>query len=124
MEERFSIVPIVAVILKQGSNSGVKGILIPFWRASLDLTFELAFSHQSDTFIIMVQFAELVRGVQELAGVGVQHGDINDRNVLYFSSLMHQSMESRTAWSWSTLLRWQVSGGKDCRILRTYNECF
>jgi hypothetical protein len=62
--------------------------LIPFWRASLDLTFESASSHQSDTFIIMAQFAELVRGVRELAGVGVQHGDINDRNVLYFSSLV------------------------------------
>lgn len=87
-EQRFNVIPILAVVLKQSGVNEVAGILMPYSGPSLEAIFEptrtfVSPTHGSDSIVITGgQLRDLAHGVRELARVGVVHGDINDRNTL------------------------------------------
>lgn len=100
MEQRFNVIPILAVVLEQGSIDEVVGILLPFGGPSLESIFEpkptFASPTTSSTRIAITggQLQDLAHGVRELARAGVVHGDINDRNTLVKPPILATSGEN------------------------------
>ncbi|TAQ89913.1 hypothetical protein B7494_g1745 [Chlorociboria aeruginascens] len=90
MEQRFNVVPILAVVIteKDVDNNEIIGILMPFGGLSLEsLSVYGSNSAASqpgfiDLGITRGQLRDLACGVRELAQAGVVHGDINERNTL------------------------------------------
>lgn len=100
MEERFCVLPMLAVVVD--GNNDVVGILMPFGGPSLESLAESAsemtsavpvpaVSASTELGVTVEQLRDLVRGVRELARVGVVHGDINDRNTLLKPPLDHKA---------------------------------
>jgi len=89
MEDRFNIVPIIAVVVaKEDDENQVKGILMPFIGPSMGSIYneEMSATPLSGSTdlgpITRRQLQDLARGVNELAKIGVRHGDINEWNIL------------------------------------------
>jgi hypothetical protein len=90
MEQRFNVVPILALVIteKDGDNHEVVGILMPFGGPSLEsLSASGSDSAASPPGLIDLgttreQLRDLACGVRGLAQAGVVYGDINDRNTL------------------------------------------
>ncbi|KAM0276782.1 hypothetical protein ACHAQH_006371 [Verticillium albo-atrum] len=81
MEQKFNVVPIHAVVIKDDSPGPweigtVAGIIMPFAGASLD-----ALAQKGDVSVTESQLLDLTRGVKELNRQGIMHGDICDWNV-------------------------------------------
>lgn len=87
MARRFCLVPILAVVIadrmpwKPGT---VAGILMPY--AGKDLE-SLVRNSNANLSLTLTQLLDLVRGVQELAKAGAQHGDIKYWNTVLCSGL-------------------------------------
>lgn len=90
MEQRFNVIPILAVVVieQDGDNDEVVGILMPFGGLSLESLSETGPESSASTSgsryleITRGELRDLAHGVRELAQAGVVHGDINDRNTL------------------------------------------
>ncbi|KAM0324443.1 hypothetical protein ACHAQA_008225 [Verticillium albo-atrum] len=81
MEQRFNVVPIHAVVIKDDSpgpweTNTVAGVLMPFAGSSLD-----TLAKNGGVSITEGQLFDLTRGVRELNRQGIMHGDICDWNV-------------------------------------------
>lgn len=80
MEDRFRTIPVLAVVVAQGTEDDVIGILMPFGGLSLESLAEI--SPEALQKITVQHLKELIRGVSELDKIGLLHEDINDRNTL------------------------------------------